>query len=314
MNNLIFSINATMPIFFVMVIGYLLHQIGWIDDVFAAKMNKFVFLVPLPVLLFLQLAETDFRSVWDTKFVLFCFGATLLSIVIAFLISFILPSIPERGEFIQGAYRSSAAILGMAYIENIYGDATIGPLMIIGAVPLYNVMAVVILVLSSENSKGLDAETVRRTLKNVITNPIIIGIFAGLLWSLLNIPMPYLLSQTMGNLSKTATPLGLLALGASIDPKKVSGELKPAVLATFIKLVGLELLFLPLAVHLGFRQEKLVAIMIMLGSPTTVTSFVMAKNMGHEGTLSSNTVVLATVLSAFTLTAWVYITKSMGLI
>ncbi len=314
MSNLVFSLNATMPIFFVMVIGYVLHQIGWIDDVFAAKMNKFVFKVPLPLLLFLQLGTTDFRSVWDGKFVLFCFLTTFLSIGIAFLLSFLLKMQSERGEFIQGAYRSSAAILGMAYIENIYGDATIGPLMIIGAVPLYNVMAVVILVLSNEENGGIDAKTMKRTLKNVVTNPIILGIFAGLFWSLLRLPMPHLLNQTLGQISRTATPLGLLALGASIDPKKVSGELRPAILAGFVKLIGLEMLFLPLAVHLQFRAEKLIAIMIMLGAPTTVTSFVMAKNMGHEGTLSSNTVVLTTILSAFTLTFWVYIVKSRGLL
>ncbi len=314
MSNLVFSLNATLPIFFVMVIGFCLHQIGWIDDVFAAKLNKFVFLVPLPVMLFLQLGTTDFSEVWDTKFVLFCFFATLASIGLAFLLSFTLKSIPERGEFIQGAYRSSAAILGMAYIENIYGSATIGSLMMIGAVPLYNVMAVVVLVLTSEGNQGLDAKTMKRTLKNVVTNPIILGILAGLIWSLLKLPMPYLLNQTLGQLSRTATPLGLLALGASIDPKKVGGELKPAILATFVKLIGLELIFLPIAVQMGFRTEKLVAIMIMLGSPTTVTSFVMAKNMGHEGTLTSNTVVLTTVLSAFTLTLWVFVAKTFSLI
>ncbi len=314
MSNLIFSLNATMPVFFVMVIGFFLHQIGWIDDVFAARLNQFVFWVPLPVLLFLQLGGTDIRSVWDTTFVVFCFGATLLSIGIAYLLSLTLKSVPERGEFIQGAYRSSAAILGMAYIEAIYGKATIGPLMMIGAVPLYNVMAVVILVLSNEDSQQLDRATMRRTFKNVATNPIILGIFAGLLWSLLGLPIPHLLNQTLSQVSRTATPLGLLALGSGIDPKKVSGELKPAILAGAVKLIGLEMIFLPIAVYMGFRTEKLVAILVMLGSPTTVTSFVMAKNMGHEGTLSSNTIVLTTVLSGFTLTMWVYLAKEFGLI
>ena len=118
----------------------------------------------------------------------------------------------------------------------------------------------------------------------------------------------------MDNVGGLATPLGLIAMGASIDPKKVSGKLKPSVCASVVKLVGLCSIFLPLAVALGFRDAKLIAIMVMLGSPTTVSSFVMARNMGHEGTLTSNTVVIATVVGAFTLTFWLWLLRSFGLV
>ena len=65
---------------------------------------------------------------------------------------------------------------------------------------------------------------------------------------------------------------------------------------------------------MGFRREELVAILVMLGSATTVTSFVMAKNMGHDGTLSSGVVMLTTLFSAFTLTGWLYILRSFGMV
>ena len=84
--------------------------------------------------------------------------------------------------------------------------------------------------------------------------------------------------------------------------------------AVFIKLIGFTGIFLPAAVWMGFRQEELVAILVMLGSATTVSSFVMAKNMGHEGTLSSSVVMLTTLFSAFTLTGWLYILRSFSLI
>ena len=90
MENLIFSLNATIPVFLLMVLGMLFHAIGWIDDVFAAKMNRFVFLVPLPVMVFKELAEMDFSAAWDAKFVLFCFFATFLSVMIAWGLSLIL--------------------------------------------------------------------------------------------------------------------------------------------------------------------------------------------------------------------------------
>ena len=132
-----------------MVLGYVLNRIGWFDDDLAEKVNKFVFRIPLPVMLFIQLATIDIRKAWDTKFVLFCFGITCLSILLAWLLSFALKKRELRGEFVQAAYRSSAAILGVAFITNIYGSSAMAPLMIIGAVPLYNIMAVVVLELSS---------------------------------------------------------------------------------------------------------------------------------------------------------------------
>ncbi len=142
--NLIFSLNATVPVFLMMVLGYLLHKIGWMDDEFASKMNRFVFRVPLPVLLFGDLAAVDFAQVWNMKFVSFCFGVTVISIAVSAGISFLWKDRSIQGEFIQASYRSSAAILGIAFIQNIYGTAEMAPLMIIGSVPLYNVMAVLL--------------------------------------------------------------------------------------------------------------------------------------------------------------------------
>lgn len=314
MENLIFSLNATIPVFLLMVLGLALRKIGWIDEAFASRMNKFVFRVPLPVLLFQDLATVDFYEMWDGRFVLFCFAVTFLGIVIAGLLSLLLKNRRIQGEFIQASYRSSAALLGIAFIQNIYGSAGIAPLMIIGSVPLYNIMAVTVLSFFSPERKKLDAGTVKKTWKGIVTNPIIIGILIGMLWSLLRLPLPEIAAKTVSSIGAIATPLGLMAMGASFDFRKALGQKGPALAASFLKLIGFCAVFLPIAAAMGFRQEKLVAILIMLGSATTVSCYVMAKNMGHEGTLTSSVVMLTTLGSAFTVTAWLYILKSLGLI
>lgn len=314
MDNLIFSLNATVPIFLLMILGFLLKRLGVIDDVFASKMNKFVFLVPLPVLLFEDLSTVDFSEVWNLKFVLFCFAVTLICILLASLVSFLWKDRRIQGEFIQASYRSSAALLGIAFIQNIYGNAGMAPLMIIGSVPLYNIMAVVVLSFFKPERKKLDKEVWRSTLKGIVTNPIIIGIVAGLLWSALKIPQPSILQKAVSDIGATATPLGLMAMGASFDLKKAFGKAKPAVAASIMKLVVFAALFLPLAVWLGFRREELVAILVMLSSATTVSCYVMARNMGHEGVLTSSVVMLTTMFSAFTMTGWLYILRSMGFV
>ena len=314
MENLIFSLNATLPIFFTMILGGLFRKTGLMDESFVSKMNKFVFKAALPVLVFQDLATVDFREVWDTRFVLFCFLATLISILAVTGVSYLLKDKTIQGEFIQAAYRSSAAILGIAFIQNIYGNAGMAPLMIIGTVPLYNVMAVVVLSVMKPVREPVSRQVVKKTLCGIITNPIILGILAGMVWSLLRIPMPVILEKTVKNVAVLATPLGLMAMGASFDAKQATEKMRPAALATLIKLVILAAVFLPVAVHMGFTREKLVAILVMLGSATTVSCYIMAKNMGHEGTLTSSTVMLTTFFSAFTLTGWLYILKTLGLV
>ncbi|UTY37796.1 AEC family transporter [Allocoprobacillus halotolerans] len=314
MENLLFSLNATVPVFFMMVLGMILKKIGWISESFASQLNRFVFLIPLPVLLFQDIATVDFVEVWDFSFVVFCFVVTLLSITIATLISCFFKEKSIKGEFIQATYRSSAALLGVALIQNIYGQSSMGPLMIIGSVPLYNIFAVIILSFYQPQSQKIDKDLIKKTCKGVLTNPIIIGIVAGLIWSLCHLPMPAILSKSVSYVANTATPLGLMAMGASFEFKKAVDQMKPAVGASFFKLFGFCALFLPLAIVCGFHNEQLIAILVMLGSATTVTCYVMAKNMGHVGVLSSNVVMMTTLLSGFSLTFWIWVLKTLSFI
>ena len=292
----------------------LFRKLGWMDEVFAAKMNKFVFLVPLPVLLFEQLATVDFSEVWDIKFILFCFMVTAISITISTLISLLWKDRSIKGEFIQATYRSSAALLGIAFIQNIYGTAGMAPLMIIGSVPLYNIMAVVVLSVFKPGNNSFDKALVKKTLKGIATNPIIIGIVAGFVWSALKLPMPSILHKTVSSIGATATPMGLMSMGATFEMKKATSKMKPTLVAVFMKLDGFCAIFLPMAALLGFRNEEMIAILVMLGSATTVSCFVMARNMGHEGTLSSGVIMMTTLLSAFTLTMWLDVLRSFGLV
>lgn len=316
MENLLFSLNASMPIFLVMACGYMFRQIGWIDEAFALKMNAFVFKAALPAMLFSDLAVLDCREAWNAKFVLFCLAVTVVSIAISFGIASLWKDKSIKGEYIQVSYRSSAAILGIAFIQNIYGTSGMGPMMILGSVPLYNICAVLVLTLfqPGQTKQKIDSAVLMKTVKRILTNPIILGIVVGFIWSFLRIPVPKILSTTVGYLGRVATPMGLVAMGAMFDYKKALGKVKPAIVASITKLLGFCTLFLPAAVGLGFRNEALVAILVMLGSSSTVTCYVMARNMGHEGVLSSSVVMITTLLCSFTLAFWLFVLKSGGFI
>ena len=314
MENLIFSLNATIPIFLMMVLGVFFRKTGLLKENMINGLNQFVFKATLPVLLFGDLAKQDFAEAWNGKFVAFCFVVTLVSISLVALMSMALKDKSQRGEFIQGAYRSSAAILGIAFITNIYGNSGMAPLMIIGSVPLYNIMAVVVLSFTKPGQNGMSPELIKKTLKGIATNPIILGILAGALWSVLRLPMPTILTKTVSSLGGLTTPLGLMAMGAAFNWSEAKSGMGPAFAASFMKLIGLCPHVLPVAVLLGFREAELIAILVMLGSSTTVSSYVMARNMGHSGVLSSSIVAITTLGSAFSLTFWLYVLKTLALI
>ena len=298
-----------------MIIGWFIKQIGLIDDHFANVANRYVFKVALPALLFRDLSKSDFKGKFDPQFVLYCSIVTILMFSLVWIATEILmKDDTQKGAFVQGSCRSSAAILGMAFVQNMYSDTGMAPLMIIGSVPLYNVMAVITLSLFAPGGGKLDTAKLIRTLKGIATNPIILGILTGMVWSLLHLPMPTILNTAVDNLGKTATPLGLMTMGGALKFGKAFARPKPLIACTFLKLVGYEAVFLPLAVLLGFSHDMLVAIIIMLGSATTVSCYIMAKNMDYDGDFTSGVVMTTTLLSSFTMTIWLYICKSLGLI
>lgn len=316
MENFIYSINVTIPIFLVMVIGWILKQIGMLNDDFVKVCNKFNFKVTLPFLLFRDISAVDIVAVFDLKYVLFCALATTVSFwAIWGGAKLFIKDKSIVGAFVQASFRSSAAVMGLAFIQNIYGQSAMGPLMIIGAVPLYNIYSVIVLTFEGQSANSTkDTGKIKTACINILKNPIIIAIFLGLIVSLCKIQFPTIIDKTVGNIAQMATPLALIAMGAGFEGKKALGKVKPTLVAAFIKLVVQAAVFIPIAAWMGFSGEKMIAIVVMLAAPTTPSCYIMAKNMNNDGVLTASTVVVTTLLAAFTLTGWIFVLKSIGLI
>ena len=314
MDNFIFSLNATFPIFLVILIGYFLKQIKMLNEDFVAAANKFNFHVTLPALVFKDLAAADIRQDFDMGYVLFCACVTSISFFAIWgLTRLLMKDRSMRGAFVQAAFRSSAAILGFAFIQNIYGESRLASLMIIGTVPLFNIYSVIVLTFEGEGMQEGKGKIVQ-SIRNICKNPIILAILAGVAVSLLRIEFPVIVNKTIGYLANMATPLALIALGAGFRGREAIAKLRPTIAASVIKLVVLPMVFLPIAAYFGYTGEKMVALIIMLGSPTTTSCYIMAKNMKNDGVLTSSIVVLTTLLASVTLTFWVYVLRSRGFI
>lgn len=285
-----------------------------LNDNFAAVANKFNFNVTLPVLLFRDIASVDIRAVFDLRYVMFC---AIASSVCFWLIwggaKLFLKDKTMTGAFVQASFRSSAAVMGLAFIQNLYGQSAMGPLMIIGAVPLYNIYSVIVLTFEGETEDRTDTWVkIRRAFLNILRNPIIISIFIGLLVSLFRISFPVIVNKTIANIAQMATPLALISLGAGYEGRKALAKIKPSFASAIIKLVVQPALLVPVAAAMGFTGEKMIGILIMLASPTTPSCYIMAKNMRNDGTLTASIVVMTTLLASFTLTGWIFLLKTAG--
>lgn len=316
MENFIYSINVTMPIFLVMVIGYILKQIGMLNDNFVTVANKFNFKVTLPFMLFKDIAGVDIKAVFDIKYVLFCaIVSTICFWVVWGTAKLLVRDKTIRGAFVQSSFRGSAAVMGLAFIQNIYGSSAMGPLMIVSAVPLYNIFSVIVLTFEANDSTGIDKKAkIRQAGINICKNPIILSILAGLIVGLLGIQFPTLVNKTVSNVAQMATPLALITIGAGFEGRKALAKIAPTMAAPMIKLVLQPLVFLPVAAWMGFSGEKMIAILIMLASPTTPSCYIMAKSMNNDEVLTASVIVTTTLMAAFTLTGWIFLLKTLGYI
>lgn len=314
MDNFIFSLNVTIPIFLIILLGYILRKINFITDEFASVANRYVFVVALPVMLFVDISSSDVREDMNIKFFLFCLIVTFTMFFLVWLIAKLtLKDKTMIGAFAQAGARGSAAILGVAFVENICGEIGMTPLMIVASVPFFNMLSVIILTFNA-NTEQKDYTKVKSACINIAKNPIIIGIVLGLVASLIGFKTPVIISRSMNYIAQTATPLALLAIGAGFDTKQAIVRLKPALGATFIKLIGLPMIFLPVAYKMGFGSSEMIAILMMLAAPSTVSCYIMAKNMDNDDILTSNIIVLTTLLSSVTLTLWIFVLKNFGCI
>ncbi len=316
LENFIYSINVTIPIFLVMVLGYFLRRRGMLNENFVNVANKFNFDVTLPFMVFRDISAVDIKAVFDLKYVLFCAIASSVCFwVIWGLTRMFLHDKSMRGAFVQASFRSSAAVMGLAFISNLYGPSAMGPLMIIGAVPLYNIYSVLVLTFEAEgNAQDQGKEKIKEACLNILKNPIIISIILGLIVSFSQIKFPVLVDRTVDNVAKMATPLALITLGAGFEGRAALAKMKPTLAASFVKLIGQAAVFIPIAIALGFTGEKLIGIMVMLAAPATPSCYIMAKNMNNDGVLTASIVVMTTLLAAFTLTGWIFVLRSLGYI
>ena len=318
LDNLVYSINSILPIFLLVVLGALLKKWGKITESFTEIADWIVFKIALPVMLFLEVASCSISDDFDGKLVLFLvISVTTVFTLVSVIVALLMKDNSKRGAFIQGMCRSNFAILGVPLAENMFGEAggktiaIVMPFIIL----MFNSYSVIILSMFSGSEKHkLDKKSVLGIIKNVVTNPLIIAVVLAIPFMLFDITIFTAADKTLGYLSALATPLALLSLGANFKTESLRGRVSYAALAALGKTVIVPAVAVTVAALCGLRGPALGVVLICFGSPTAVTSYIMAKKMDNDHDLAAQILLLSTLVCVVTIFAGIFILKTLALI
>lgn len=310
MENLIIAFNVVSPLFLCIMLGYFLKRIHMLDGDTLKKMNKLCFKVFLPIYLFNSVYKTDLSAAFNAKLILYgIIALTIFFIVLMLVIPRIEKDNKKRGVMIQAIFRSNFALFGLPVATSLCGEANLGPTsLLLGiTVPFFNVYAVIAL----ETFRG-GKPSIRKMIKGIVTNPLIISCVLGVIFYLLKIELPYAVDKTVVDLGRVATPLSLVVLGGEFVFSNIRKYTKQLPITVIGRLVISPLIFVTLGVLIGFRDEMLVPILIMFGAPTAVSSFTMAQQMDGDSELAGQIVVFTSAGAIFTIFVWIFVLKQFG--
>ena len=322
--NLAISVNAVLPLIICMAAGYLFRRIKLVDEGFCRKCNTFCFKTFLPLMIFMNVYNSDLESAVQPGAFLFAAAAVLVIFAAAFLI---IPRIVRKGSvdsagspvsaasrqavLIQCIFRSNFVIFGYQVVANVYGagEAAVASVMAAIVVPLYNVLAVIALEYFTNSKNGL-----RPVILGIIKNPLIIGAVAALLFKLSGLTLPAPLYTGLSDMAGMATPLALVVLGGTFHFDALRRNAGALAIGTLGKIVVSPLIMVPIAAALGFRDANLLSLVIVFASPAAVNSYTMAAAYGHDPELAGQLVVVTSVLSMVSVFGWIFLLRMLGLI
>ena len=312
MENFILSFNVVTPLFIIMSLGYYLKYIKLLDKQTLNVMNSVCFKFFLPILLFFNIYQSDVKSSFNINLITFSISSiVILFVVLCFLIPKIEKDNKKRGVMIQGIFRSNFVIFGIPIATSIYGEGNIGTIALLIAVivPLFNLLSVISLELFRDGEINL-----KKILKGIITNPLIIASAIGILFVTLNITLPTFIEKSVSDIAKIATPLSLILLGGSFSFSHIKEYLNHTIIIVFNKLIFVPLIFIPIAIKLGFRGIELLTILLIFAAPVAVSTFQMSKQMDGDSTLAEQSIVFTCLFCIPTVFLWILTLKQLSLI
>ena len=309
---MLLGIRVVAPLFLLMALGYGMRRLGLADLDFFNKLNSLIFKVFLPVMLFNSVYTSDFSAAFQPRLVLLAVGLVSATFALSSVLNYVLVKDPaRRGVIIQGECRTNYVLFGIPVAISLFGADQVGitAVLIAFVVPLFNLYSTIVL----EMNRGSKVP-VGKVLLAIVTNPLIDATLIAFLFMAVGLRLPGVIETAVTDVSSVATPLAIIVLGGTFRFSRVGHNRAALAVVVAAKLVLLPLIFVGSAALLGLRGVELGAFLAMSASPTAVSSFPMAQQMGGDGELAGQVVVMTTAFSMVTLFVWVTCLSGLGLL
>ncbi len=292
-------INAILPIFLLIVMGYAMRHYQLMSDAFWNDAEKLVYYVLFPAMLVSKMSVADLSETDAIPLIsALCLGMAIISLIVLLVKPFLNIENPSFSSVFQGTTRFNTFIC-LSLAENLFGNSGLVTAVIITAILIPVLNFVVVIVLHRFGNKH-GPKNLMAVIKQIIKNPLIIGCAIGIGLNLSNIQLPSPVQITISLMGSTALPIGLMAIGAALVFKDLKSVMLPLVTASGLKLVIYPIIAYGITIVFAFDQQTQMIILIFSASPTAPASYILAKNMGGDHSLMSRIITFQTLFSSVT--------------
>lgn len=296
------------PILLLIALGAALAHLRFLGREFMDDLNKLVFWIALPALIFVSVAGIDRPAPRVGTLIGVLVAATLLVAAFGWVAGRMLrlPP-PSTGSLIQAAFRGNLAYIGVPVLTYAFAalpagqreeELAIALLAMTPLMALYNVLAVVVLEGSQRHLSWRVAPAVAR---GIVTNPLILASLGGMLFPLFGWRLPLVATRTLETLGAAAVPVALLCIGGSLATITLRGRRTAIVTAAALKVFAKPAITYALCLGASITGPDLRVALVLAACPTAVASFIMAAKLQADESLASGAIALSTILSAASL-------------
>lgn len=313
MENFLISLNAIVPFLIYLALGNFARRCGIMDEAFANHLNRVAFKLFFPCVTFYNIYNASWDTMPSTRLLVLVVGGILLQIVLlCFITPHFVPDHRRTGVVVQAIYRSNMLLYGLPLTLNLFGQgaAALASVVVTLIVAIYNVAAVIVLEMFSSESRT----SFRQLLKGVCKNPLLQGAALGFVLFVLKIRLPSSVLSAVSSISGMTTPLALFALGATLRVSALRKNIRCIAVSLVIKMLLIPAGMLVVGLAAGLQGLELFLLIMTFATPIATASYPMAQNMGGDGELAGQFVVLSTIVSLPSLFCWIYFLKSMALL
>jgi predicted permease len=295
-SRMIALVDALIPVFLLIVAGWLLRRVGFPGGTFWPGLERLVYLVLFPALLVHDLANASLAGTAVADLALAILACLAAMVVLSLLAALVLRlDGPGFTSLFQGATRCNGFV-ALASAKALHGDAGLSAmaLVIVFMVPAVNVMSVVLLALRGSGTRpgGL------AVLGQIASNPLILGCLGGIALNVLGIGLHPVAARTLDVLGSAALPLGLLAVGAGLDLHRVAAARLAVLVGTVGKTLGLPLVMAGTAAAFGVDGLPRAVAILFCAMPTATSAFILARQLGGDAALVGGITTASTLAAA----------------